>query len=166
MGSSHSFLDLLAKQVVLADGAMGSMLYNQGVFVNRCFDSLNLEDPSLVQNIHEAYVAAGVDLIETNTFGANAFRLAKYGLVEDMERINRAAVRIARQASQGRVLVAGAMGPVGAALTGRGRLTETQVIEMFQDQARALVAEGVDLLILETFSQSHEILLAISALAD
>ncbi len=166
MGSSHSFLDLLAKQVVLADGAMGSMLYNQGVFVNRCFDSLNLENPSLVQDIHEAYVAAKVDLIETNTFGANAFRLAKYGLVQDVERINRAAVRIARQASQGRVLVAGAIGPVGAALTGRGRLTDMQVIQMFQDQARALVAEGVDLLILETFSQSHEILLAISALAD
>ena len=166
MGSTHSFLDLLAKQVVLADGAMGSMLYNQGIFVNRCFDALNLEDPGLVQKIHEAYVAAGVDLIETNTFGANAFRLAKYGLVQDVDRINRAAVRIAREATQGRALVAGAIGPVGTELTGQGRLTDAQVIQMFQDQAKALVAEGVDLLILETFSKSHEILLAISALAD
>ncbi|MCP4452300.1 MAG: bifunctional homocysteine S-methyltransferase/methylenetetrahydrofolate reductase [Planctomycetes bacterium] len=166
MGSSHSFLDLLAKQVVLADGAMGSMLYNQGVFVNRCFDALNLEDPALVQNIHEAYVAEDVDLIETNTFGANAFRLAKYGLAQDVDRINRSAVRIAREAAQGRVLVAGAIGPVGAALTGRGTLSDAQVIQMFQDQAGALVAEGVDLLILETFSQSDEMLLAISALAD
>ena len=166
MGSTHSFLNLLAKQVVLADGAMGSMLYNQGVFVNRCFDALNLENPGLVQNIHEGYVAAGVDLIETNTFGANAFRLAKYGLVQDVDRINRTAVQIAREAAQGRVLVAGAIGPVGAALTGQGRLTDAQVIQMFQDQANALVSEGVDLLILETFSRSHEILLAISALAD
>ena len=166
MGSTHSFLDLLAKQVVLADGAMGSMLYTQGIFVNRCFDALNLEDPGLVQNIHESYVAAGVDLIETNTFGANAFRLAKYGLVQDVDRINRAAVGIAREAAQGRALVAGAIGPVGAALTGQGRLTDAQVIGMFQEQAGAMVAEGVDLLILETFSRSQEILLAISALAD
>jgi len=166
MGLSHSFLDLLAKQVILADGAMGSMLYNQGVFVNRCFDALNLENPSLVQGIHEAYVEAGVDLIETNTFGANAFRLAKYGLIQEVDRINRAAVGIAREAAQGRVFVAGSIGPVGGELTGNGRLTDAQVVEMFQNQAKALVEEGVDLLILETFSRSQEILLAIAALAD
>lgn len=166
MGSPHSFLDLLAKQVILADGAMGTMLYNQGVFVNRCFDALNLEDPALVKNIHEAYMGAGVDMIETNTFGANAFRLAKYGLVQDVDRINRAAVRIAREAAQDKVLVAGAIGPVGATMTGQGRLKDAEVAKMFRDQAKALVEEGVDLLILETFSRSHEILLAISALAD
>ncbi|MCF7974485.1 MAG: bifunctional homocysteine S-methyltransferase/methylenetetrahydrofolate reductase, partial [Phycisphaerae bacterium] len=116
--------------------------------------------------IHEAYVEDGVNLIETNTFGANAFRLGKYGLGQVVGRINRVAVGIARQASQGRALVAGAIGPIGAEFTGHGRLTNAQVVTMFQDQARALVEEGVDLLILETFSKSHEILLAISALAD
>jgi len=166
MGSTRSFADLLEKQVILGDGAMGTMLYNQGIFVNRCFDALNLEKPSLVQGIHEAYVEAGADFIETNTFGANAFRLAKYGLAQDVDRINRAAVGIAREAAQGRALVAGAIGPIGSELTGHGRLTNDQVSGMLQDQAKALVSEGVDLLILETFSKSQEILLAIAALAD
>ena len=107
-----------------------------------------------------------MDFIETNTFGANALRLAKYGLGTDVDRINRSAVQIARAAAKDQVLVAGAMGPMGAELTHHGRLSDEQVRQMFQEQAKALVEEGVDLLILETFSKSQELLLAISALAE
>ncbi len=113
MAVGHRFLDMLDKQVILADGAMGTMFYNQGIFLNRCFDALNVENPQQVKKIHEAYVAAGVDLIETNTFGANQARLAKYGLVEDLEAINHAAVELAREAAGDEVLVAGGRGTPG-----------------------------------------------------
>jgi len=165
MASAKGLLHYLAHGVVFGDGAMGTMLYSQGVFVNRCFDALNLESPDLVKRIHTAYIDAGVDFIETNTFGANALRLSKYGLADNVQKINHAAVEIALGASEGRVMVAGAVGPLGRELTSYGRLTRQQAGKMFQVQAQALVSAGVDFLILETFANTRELLVAIEAVA-
>src|SRR4030042_3579511 len=108
--SKTKLSDLLSKHVVLADGAMGTMLYQQGVFVNVCFDELNVSNPKLVGKIHQQYVEAGVDFIETNTFGANEVKLAKYGLAEQVEKINKAGVEKAGKAGGKKVLGGGAMG--------------------------------------------------------
>ena len=146
MATSHSFSNLLDQQIILADGAMGTMFYNQGIFLNRCFDALNVENPQQVRKIHEAYVAAGVDLIETNTFGANQTRLAKYGLADEVEAINTAAVELARDVAGDRVLVAGAIGPLGVEMTKHGPMTAQQAYEVFSQQACVLSRAGVDLL--------------------
>jgi homocysteine S-methyltransferase len=142
------------------------MLYSQGVFLNRCFEQLNLEGPGLVRKVHEGYVIAGVDFIETNTFGANAYRLAKYGLAGDMEKINRAAVQIAKEAAGEVVMVAGSMGPLGVDLDAYGRLAKQEASRFFKDQARVLAEAGVDFFMLETFSHTEEILVAIRAVAE
>ena len=101
---------MLSKQVVIADGAMGTMLYQSGVYINACFDELNLSNPKLVTKIHQQYIEAGSDFIETNTFGANEVKLAKYGLAEQVEKINKAGVELAKKAAGDNVLVAGAIG--------------------------------------------------------
>src|SRR3990172_1609772 len=100
-------------RVHVCDGAMGTMLYSKGVFVNVCYDELNLSSPRLVQEVHEAYVRAGAELLETNTFGANPVKLAGYGLAERAEEINRAAARLATEAAKDRACVLGAIGPLG-----------------------------------------------------
>ncbi|MCU0913060.1 MAG: bifunctional homocysteine S-methyltransferase/methylenetetrahydrofolate reductase [Planctomycetes bacterium] len=144
---------------------MGTMLYQHGVFLNRCFDELNLSDPGLVKKVHAAYVGAGSDLIETNTFGANRLKLSKFGLAAEVEPINRAAVRIAREAAPDTVLVAGSLGPLGCELVGPGPITSKEAGQVFEEQGRALVSAGVDLLILETFANPDELLVAIRAVA-
>jgi len=166
MTRRNRFVDRLSRQVLLGDGAMGTMLYTQGVFLNRCFEQLNLEDPALVRRVHEGYVGAGVDFIETNTFGANEYRLAKYGLAGDMEKINKAAVQIASAAAGKTVMVAGSMGPLGVALDAYGQLAKQEAARVFRDQAKVLAEGGVDFLIFETFSNTEEILAAIRAAAD
>jgi len=153
--------NLLARQVVLADGAMGTMLYHYGVFLNTCFDEVNLSNPRLVKKVHDGYVSVGVDFIETNTFGANEYKLARYGLGEDVEKINRAGVEIAREAAQDRVLVAGSIGPLGREMTTHGKVTAEQARSAFVRQAGALAEAGVDFLILETFPSVDELLVAI-----
>lgn len=165
MATEKTLAELLSNQVLLGDGAMGTMLYSQGVFINRCFDALNIEDPDLVKHVHSQYVQEGVDFIETNTFGANEYRLAKYGLAQEVEKINQCAVRLARSAATPEVLVAGAIGPIGVELTEHGRLTVEQAEEMFRRQATALATEGVDFFLLETFSNTGEILAAIRAVS-
>lgn len=144
---------------------MGTMLYQQGIFLNRCFDELNLTDANLIRKVHSRYIEAGVDFIETNTFGANRLKLSKSGLAGEVEQINRAGVRLAQEAAQGSVLVAGSMGPLGVDLVGHGPITSEEVRGVFEEQAKALVEAGVDLLILETFSDTQELLLAIQAAA-
>jgi len=161
MMQKNRLLDLLSAGVVIGDGAMGTMLYQSGVFINKCFDQLNLSEPKLVKKVHDDYVQAGVDFIETNTFGANEFKLARYGLAEQVEDMNRAAVEIARDSAGQSVLVAGAIGPLGVELTERSRVTKQQAAEAFQRQAKVLVEAGVDFLILETFSSTKELLIAI-----
>lgn len=157
------FDQLVSERVLIADGAMGTMLYQQGIFLNRCFDELNLSDPSLVRRVHEQYVQAGADLIETNTFGASRLKLSKYGLANEVGQINRAGARIAKEAAGGKVLVAGSMGPLGCELTESGPITRREAEEIFREQAAVLIEAGVDLLILETFLGAEELLIAVGA---
>ena len=140
---------------------MGTMLYRQGVFIHRCFDELNLSDPERVGKVHQGYIEAGADFIETNTFGANRLKLSKYGLADQVEPINRAGVQTAREAAEDKVLVAGSVGPLGCELTQHGPMTWQQAEEIFREQIAVLVQAGVDLLILETFSNTDELLIAI-----
>src|SRR6186713_34573 len=111
-----SILDLVTRGVVLGDGAMGTMLYARGVFVNRCFDELNLSNGDLVRAVHQEYVDAGADVVETNTFGAHRLKLGPHGFDAQVVKINREGARIAREAAAGRALVAGAIGPLGKPL--------------------------------------------------
>src|SRR5687767_6688221 len=109
-----NFLDLLNDdRPHVFDGAMGSMLYQKGVFINRCYDELNLLEPDIVRDIHRSYVKAGAELLETNSFGANEVKLAEYGLETKVHEINVRAAQIAREAANGRALVGGAIGPLG-----------------------------------------------------
>jgi len=157
------FRQQLMHRALIADGAMGSMLYSRGVFINRCFDELNLSSPALVKEVHQEYVKAGAEIIETNTFGANRLRLAAFGLSEKLEAINETGVRLAREAAGDVAFVAGAIGPLGVRIEPLGQTSFAEAREIFREQARALVGAGVDLLILETFYDLNEIREAIFA---
>ncbi len=161
-----AFLKRLSETVLIADGAMGTMLYQRGVFLNRCFDELNLADPKLVQGVHESYVEAGADFIETNTFGASQVKLSQYGLGDQVASINRAGVELARAAAGQDVLVAGAIGPLGCEVTEFGPMTPQQAGQIFRQQGAALVEAGADFLILETFSNPDELLVALAAVRE
>jgi homocysteine S-methyltransferase len=149
--------------IIVFDGAMGTMLYSKGVFINQCYDELNIRAPEMVSEIHRQYVDAGADVIETNTFGANRLKLTQYGLQEQVRELNLAAATLARSASRGRALVAGAVGPLGVRLEPYGPTSKEEAREVFQEQIAALVEGGVDLLIIETFSDLEEIEQAILA---
>ena len=162
--------DLIAdKRVHVLDGAMGTMLYSRGMFVNLSYDGLNLTHPGMVQEVHEAYVKAGAEILETNTFGANPVKLSSHGLDDDTEAINRSAVVIARRAANGRALVVGAIGPLGIRLEPWGPTAREEAIGFFSRQVRGLLEGEVDGFILETFSDLHEVeaaLCAVKALSD
>jgi methionine synthase / methylenetetrahydrofolate reductase(NADPH) len=161
------FRDVLAgDQLVLFDGAMGTMLYAKGVFIHRAFEELNLSQPDLVRDVHASYVAAGAQVLESNTFAANRFRLAPHGLVGDLERINRDGVALAREAAAGRAWVAGAMGPIGVRIEPFGPISRAEAREVFLQQAQALVDAGVDLFLLETFTHLPELEEAMQALRE
>src|SRR6187549_1528852 len=145
-----SILDLVTRGVVLGDGAMGTMLYNRGVFVNRCFDELNLSAAALVKQVHQEYVEAGSQFIETNTYGANRFKLGPHGLDAQVGKINREGARIAREAAGENVLVAGAIGPLGKPLEPLGHISLADAVSAFADQAAALKDGGVDFFLIET----------------
>jgi homocysteine S-methyltransferase len=151
---------------LLADGAMGTLLYSRGVSYDHCFDALNETDPELVRGIHADYVAAGAELIETNTFGANAHRLAEHELESRVHEVNRAGARLAREVADSaprKVWVAGSIGPLGALLAPIGPLTPSAARAAFTEQIDALVEGGVDLLILETMRDVNEALVALEA---
>lgn len=150
-------------KVHVVDGAMGTMLYGRGVFVNVCFDELAVRQPDLVRDIHREYVRAGAEVIETNTFGANQFKLAHYGLGDETERINTAAARIAKEAAGTQAAVVGAIGPLGVRLEPFGELSLADARAAFGRQARGLVEGGVDGFILETFADLNEIRAALEA---
>src|SRR5579885_1482595 len=114
------FREALDQRVLVADGAMGTALYAKGVFLNRCFDELNLSLPALVRDVHQDYIRAGAEIIETNTYGANRKRLAAFGFAEKLRLINQAGVRIAREAARDQAFVAGCVGPLGVRLTPLG----------------------------------------------
>lgn len=158
-----SFLESLHDRVLVCDGAMGSMLYDRGVFVNQSFEALNLTRPDLVVEIHRAYVDAGADVIETNTFGANQLKLAGFGLADRFVEINVVGARLARQAAGASGYVAGAIGPLGVKV-GDGGSTRVEAAEThFAEQAAALLEGGVDLLLLETFGALGELEAAVRA---
>jgi len=159
-------LSLLSKGPILADGAMGTMLHTRGVSFETCFDELNLTQPTLVADIHRAYIDAGAQLIETNTFGGNRFKLAGHGLETKLVEINRAAVDLARRAVEASfkpVLIAGSIGPLGVRLAPFGRVQPEQAFNAFVEQIRSLLDAGVDLLMIETQNDLYEVREAIRA---
>jgi len=145
------------QQVIVFDGAMGTMLYNKGVFINQCYDELNLRAPDLVRDVHKAYKKAGAEVLETNSFGANRIKLAQYGLESQVAEINRAAARIAREVADDDVLVAGAVGPLGVRIEPLGPTSLDEARSAFREQFQALKDGGCDVFILETFADLHEI---------
>ena len=167
---SGTFVQALGDRVLVCDGAMGTLLYAKGVFLNRCFESLNLTDPALVESVHGDYLRAGADIIETNTFGANRIKLRAFGLSEKVKTINFEGARVARGSAQrhnghGRrdVFVAGAIGPLGIRVEPWGKTGIDEAERWFREQAEALAEGGVDLFILETFRDLNEIGAAIAA---
>ncbi len=160
---------------MLCDGAMGTVLYSRGVFINRCYDELNLSDPALILSVHEEYLQSGAEILETNTFGANRFRLARHGLASRTAEINAAGVRIARQAAEhlkekqaGEAWIAGSVGPLGVRLEPLGKVGLDEARAAFAEQIAALSEAGVDLLMIETMpalNEAREALLAARATA-
>ncbi len=162
--SERTLRELLTDgRVHVVDGAMGTMLYGRGVFLNVCYDELNLRQPDLVTDIHREYVRAGADIIETNTFGANPLKLATHGLAAETERINAAAAALARDAAGARAAVVGAIGPLGVRLEPFGELSVAEAREAFLRQVRGLADGGVSGFVLETFSDVAELAAALEA---
>ena len=164
---ASDFLARLKQSPVLCDGAMGTLLYAKGIFINRSYDELNLSQPDLIRGIHHEYLQAGAEIIETNTFGGNSFRLARHSLADKVRDINRAGVRIAREAAKSfDVWVAGSVGPLGTRIEPLGKTSFQEARDAFRQQIEVLVEGGVDLLILETFGYLEEIHQAMLAARD
>ena len=166
-------LSRLKQGPVLCDGAMGTLLYAKGVFINKCYDELNLTQPDLIRNIHHEYLNAGAEIIETNTFGGNSFRLARYGLADKIHEINFRGARLAREAADSfnakkavSALVAGSVGPIGVRIEPLGKVSREETREAFRQQITALVEGSVDLIILETFGYLEELHQALLAVRD
>ncbi|HJN03158.1 MAG: bifunctional homocysteine S-methyltransferase/methylenetetrahydrofolate reductase [Nitrospinota bacterium] len=153
----ESFKEALKNKFLVCDGAMGTALYSKGIFINRCFDELNLTNPDLIREIHSEYIKSGADIIETNSFGANRFKLQRYGLDSKVYDINKASAVIAKDEARGGVFVAGAIGPIGGGIEPLGKLSKLKAKEAFIEQAKGLLDGGVDLFILETFSDLNEL---------
>jgi len=158
------FEEYLKDNLVLLDGAMGSLIYEKGVFIDKCYDELNLSRPELIASIHEEYVRAGARVIETNTYGANRFKLKSHNLLDQMDEINQTGVKLARDVAGEEVYVAGSMGPSGLEIEPWGDTTLEEVFAGYAEQASILNQEGVDLFILETFQDIREMEQAIKAL--
>jgi homocysteine S-methyltransferase len=162
-----NFRDLLESDGIhVFDGAMGTMLYSKGIYINRSYDELNLAAPDLVREVHAEYIRAGADIIETNTFGANVNKLQPYGLEGNAREINITAARLAREAAGNRVYVAGAIGPLGLRIEPYGPTSFEEAKTMFAEQISALLEGGVDLFVLETFSDISELQQAIRAVRE
>lgn len=158
-----NFRDFIENNLVAFDGAMGTMLYSRGVFINQVFEELNLSNPALVQQIHQEYLAAGAMVLETNTFGANRFKLTPHGLADKLEAINYQGAKIARSVAGNKAFVFGSIGPLGVRIEPWGKTSVEEAEEAFREQAEALLAGGVDGIILETFYDLNEIRQAIKA---
>ena len=171
----RTFSEIFADRPVLADGAMGTLLNSRGIFINRCYDELNLSNPALILAVHEEYLQAGAEILETNTFGANRFRLTRHGIGDKVRDINAAGARLARQAVEhlrakqaGEAWVAGAVGPLGVRLEPLGKTGLDEARAAFAEQIGVLAANGVDLLIIETMpalNEAHEALKAAQEVA-
>ncbi len=162
-----NFRDLIdSDSVYVFDGAVGTRLYDKGIYINRSYDELNLIAPDLVREVHEEYVKAGAEIIETNSFGATRHKLRSYGLDGRLREINVAAARIAREAAGDRAYVAGAVGPLGLRIEPFGPTSFDEAKEMFKEQVEGLLEGGVDLFVLETFSELSVIEQAICAVQE
>jgi methionine synthase I (cobalamin-dependent)/5,10-methylenetetrahydrofolate reductase len=161
-----SFLERLSRGPVLCDGAMGTLLYAKGVFINRCYDELNISQPEMVGTIHADYVKAGAEVLETNTFGANHYRLMRHGFETRVGEINRAGVQLARAAAGTDALVAGSVGPLGIRIEPLGKVGREEARAAFREQIEVLSEEGVDLILLETFGYIDELHQAVMAARD
>jgi len=164
---AQNFIERLKQSPVLCDGAMGTLLYAQGIFINRCYDELNLSQPELIRGIHHNYLQAGAEIVETNTFGANSFRLARHSLADRVRDINVAGAHVAREAAKSfDVWVAGSIGPLGVRIEPLGKTSFEEARTAFREQVAALVNGGVDLLMLETFGYVEELHQAVLACRD
>ena len=164
---ASDFLARIKQSPVLCDGAMGTLLYAKGIFINRSYDELNLSQPDLIRGIHHEYLQAGAEIIETNTFGGNSFRLGRHSLADKVRDVNRAGARLAREAAKSfDVWVAGSVGPLGTRIEPLGKTSFQEAREAFRQQIETLVEGGVDLLILETFGYLEEIHQAMLAARD
>ena len=149
--------EALRERVLFLDGAMGTEIYTRGVFINRCYDELNLSAPKLVEAVHRDYLKAGADVLTTNTFGANKYRLQPFGIEERADDIVAAGVRVARKVAGDKAFVLGSVGPTGATLTPVGRLSPGDAYRSFRQTAQVLADEGVDGFLLETFTSLDEL---------
>jgi methionine synthase I (cobalamin-dependent)/5,10-methylenetetrahydrofolate reductase len=164
---ASDFLARIKQSPVLCDGAMGTLLYSKGIFINRSYDELNLSQPDLIRGIHHEYLQAGAEIIETNTFGGNSFRLGRHSLADKVLDVNRAGARLAREAAKSfDVWVAGSVGPLGTRIEPLGKTSFQEAREAFRQQIETLAEGGVDLLILETFGYLEEIHQAMLAARD
>ena len=157
-----NILEKIKERPLIFDGAMGTMIYSKGVFINTCYEHLCITNPGLIAGIHQAYVDAGADVIETNSYGANRIKLQAHGLVDQLEEINRAAVRLAREAAGDGVLVAGSVGPCLKSSQLFVEARSDELAEVFREQLAILADEGIDLFLLETFTHVQEARLAAS----
>lgn len=160
------FLAALQERVLVCDGAMGTMLYSKGIFISRCFDEMNIANPDLVRDVHREYIKAGAEIIETNTFGASRTKLMTHGLAEQTREINLQGARIAREAAGESAFVAGAIGPLGIRIEPWGKTSIDEARAIFREQAEALLEGGVDVFVLETFSDLNEVHAAIQGVRD
>jgi len=160
----ESFKEAAESRILVCDGAMGTLIYSYGVYINQCYENLNLTNAALIEKIHREYVKAGAEIIETNTFGANRHKLTPHGLGEQVRDINMAGVRIARKAAGEGVFVAGSIGPLGKAIEPLGPIPKETAFEIYLEQASALLEAGVDLFLLETFSHVPMLETAIEAI--
>ncbi len=162
-----NFRDLLeSNRITVFDGAMGTMLYTKGIYINRSYDELNLTAPDLVREVHEEYIRAGAEIVETNTYGATAPKLQQYGLEGSLRLINIAAARLAREAADDRAYVAGAVGPLGLRIEPYGPTSFEEAKDLFKEQISALLEGDVDLFALETFSDISEMRQAMRAVRE
>ncbi len=163
----QNFIQRLKQSPVLCDGAMGTLLYAKGIFINRCYDELNLSQPELIRGVHHDYLQAGAEIVETNTFGGNSFRLARHSLADRVRDINVAGAHVAREAAKSfDAWVAGSMGPLGVRIEPLGKTSFEEARAAFREQAAALIEGGVDLLMLETFGYVEELHQAVLACRD
>jgi homocysteine S-methyltransferase len=161
-----NFRESLHRDVIVFDGGVGTYLYEKGIFINTCYDELNLTNPDIVTEVHRDYMNAGADVIETNTFGANRFKLAAHGLEPKIHEINLKGAQLAKKVGGGKILVAGSVGPLGVQIEPLGKLSYDEAKDAFKEQIRGLLEGGVDLIVLETFSLLPELLQAIRAVRE
>src|SRR6202140_5147048 len=161
------FLSRIKQSPVLCDGSMGTLLYGKGIFINRAYEKPYFSEPGLISGIRHDYLQAGAEIIETNTFGANSFRLARHSLADRVRDINLAGAHLAREAAKSfDVWVAGSIGPLGVRIEPLGKTSFEEARSAFRDQIAALVEGGVDLLMLETFGYLEELHQAVLAARD